>query len=187
MNEEKGPRLYLKPPTRPTGVWRWFIRDKEKMIGTGYTKAEVEKARVKLAKYIIESRTTPRTRIDQDCLGDYIASGAVDKPAKSFHKKSEYVDGFIYFAGFGDYVKIGYSVDVDSRMKTLQTGFPMKLVLFLVIRGTPELEKQMHKKFVKSRLRGEWFKLSYEVTEFMVATKSMAIKNRRRSINLARS
>jgi hypothetical protein len=74
---------------------------------------------------------------------------------------------FIPFGGCGVYfiqgvsggcVKIGYTTNIQDRLKTLQTGSPIKLkVLYLIEGATPEQEKELHKKFNKYHSHGEWF------------------------------
>jgi hypothetical protein len=76
----------------------------------------------------------------------------------------------IYFIGEGPggHVKIGYCADprggfthedvARSRMASLQTGNPRRLVLLgFTTSGTMDDERALHAQFARSRLEGEWF------------------------------
>ncbi len=56
-------------------------------------------------------------------------------------------------------VKIGRAVDVQQRLRTLQTSSPEPLRLLLVIAGSSEREREVHTALVGSRMSGrcEWF------------------------------
>ncbi len=54
--------------------------------------------------------------------------------------------------------KIGWAVDPDKRLSTLQTGSFHELQLFEVIPGSQRLERAIHSKLADERIRGEWFK-----------------------------
>lgn len=66
--------------------------------------------------------------------------------------------GWIYFIQAGDFVKIGFATDVDKRLKALETGSPVDLVVLSTERGTMEDEAYYHRKFADLRARGEWFR-----------------------------
>jgi hypothetical protein len=60
-------------------------------------------------------------------------------------------------------VKIGVSSDLESRIKTLQTGNSEQLKIIAKLPFTSrkqayDFEKFLHKKFEKHKLSGEWFK-----------------------------
>lgn len=60
---------------------------------------------------------------------------------------------FIYYIRFGDRIKIGFTVDVRTRL----TALPFDELL-AVEPGPPELERMRHHEFAPHRLRGEWFR-----------------------------
>lgn len=68
--------------------------------------------------------------------------------------------GYVYFiqGSCGGAIKIGYSNDPESRLKSLQTGYPDTLVLLLMIPGYESHEKALHRELEASRLKGEWFR-----------------------------
>ena len=54
-------------------------------------------------------------------------------------------------------VKIGSANNVARRLDQLRTACPDELRLIAVINGDVEAERQLHKKFARLRVRGEWF------------------------------
>ena len=66
----------------------------------------------------------------------------------------------VYFiqAGENGPVKVGYAVCVESRLATLQTAHPQKLIVLRVMeRAGIHEEKRLHKLYKKRKIRGEWF------------------------------
>ena len=69
----------------------------------------------------------------------------------------------VYLVFNGIATKIGVATNVHKRIRELQTASHEELVLIGSIpNGSFKLEKALHKKFSKYRLKGEWFKLSFE-------------------------
>jgi len=54
-------------------------------------------------------------------------------------------------------VKIGFTREVDYRLKTIQRHLPYELHVLRVLDGTPADEKRLHLRFAGGRLWGEWF------------------------------
>lgn len=73
-------------------------------------------------------------------------------------KESEY----IYVVGNEEQsiCKIGYSTNPTNRISGIQTGCPYKLKFLLIIKGNMLMEQELHKKYAKQRLNGEWFSYS---------------------------
>lgn len=65
----------------------------------------------------------------------------------------------VYFiqSGEGGPVKIGYAIDVASRLSGNQVGNPVILKLLATCEGGKALERQFHKALGRIRLRAEWF------------------------------
>ena len=66
----------------------------------------------------------------------------------------------VYFFSNQENIKIGYtSQKISQRLLQLNTGSDKKLICLGYISGDQEKEKELHKKFSKSRIRqnGEWF------------------------------
>lgn len=73
------------------------------------------------------------------------------------------VDQHVYFIqrGHDGPIKIGRSVDVLARLRSLQTGCAEELrILGVTILGGAALESRLHRVFAADRMSGEWFKPS---------------------------
>lgn len=74
--------------------------------------------------------------------------------------------GFIYLIEnvIGDEVnhKIGFTTDLDRRLKELQTGNPgqMDYINHYETKWDQKLEFGIHRTYKTNNIRGEWFKLS---------------------------
>lgn len=73
--------------------------------------------------------------------------------------------GKVYFVQSGGrpFVKIGWTVDVQARLVTLQCGNPDTLKLLAMISGTADDERGWHKRFAHLSVRNEWFILNEEM------------------------
>lgn len=82
-----------------------------------------------------------------------------------------YPDRGVYFVQAGCIdgpIKIGVTRNVFSRFSDLQTSHYKRLYLIGMIPGGDKtLEAQLHDRFVKSRVRGEWFESSPELILFI--------------------
>lgn len=72
---------------------------------------------------------------------------------------------YIIRSGGYRYYKIGITNNINKRFSTLQTGNPVKLVLYrgYIIENRHKLEKLerlIHTKFKEKRIRGEWYMLN---------------------------
>lgn len=68
-------------------------------------------------------------------------------------------------------IKIGFSNDVKNRLKQLQTSCPFELKVLLLIEGDEAKEKELHIKFKKYRVNGEWFEHVEQLTKFIEENK----------------
>jgi hypothetical protein len=74
----------------------------------------------------------------------------------------------IYFVGPDDGdIKIGITTNLPKRLCSLRTGSSKPLRTLLVIPGTQYDERELHRRFAADRLRGEWFKRSKLIMEFI--------------------
>jgi len=67
-------------------------------------------------------------------------------------------DGFVYFVGHGELVKVGRSktANLELRMASLQCQSPVALRLLALSRGY-DLESRLHELWRQQRAHGEWF------------------------------
>ena len=66
----------------------------------------------------------------------------------------------IYFARSGKFVKIGCAANVESRLKSLQTGSAHAVRLVGTMPGSYKTEKELHHVFSSYRMMGEWFRIT---------------------------
>lgn len=85
------------------------------------------------------------------------------------NKTNQNTEGFVYFITNGFNIKIGYTNNVKRRLKQLNTGSDQQLFLLGYINGTKETEANLHRFFIKYKLRqnGEWFEPSSELLDYI--------------------
>lgn len=72
----------------------------------------------------------------------------------------------VYFVRMGDFVKIGISQDVLSRIDAFATGAPTKLALLGIIPNATRAEEwALHQRFGAHHSNGEWFRATAELLE----------------------
>lgn len=79
----------------------------------------------------------------------------------------------VYFIKCQEYIKIGYSNNPNDRISQLQTSIPYKLQVVSIIMGTMHDEKKLHKLFKEHHVRGEWFRVSIEILEYIESKKNL--------------
>ena len=71
------------------------------------------------------------------------------------------------------FYKIGYTIDVKNRLKSLQTANPheLELICIYVSPSAAYIEKELHKKYSESRIRenNEWFDMGDEVGDNFIS------------------
>lgn len=80
------------------------------------------------------------------------------------------VPGFVYFMQMLSPdlpIKIGWTCRPETRKQTLLTASPYEIELLHVMPGDIALERRLHKRFRKDRIRGEWFRSSSGLVEFI--------------------
>lgn len=73
----------------------------------------------------------------------------------------------IYFIQAQDKIKIGVTDDPVVRITELQTGNPYRLICKLLVDGSFDEERRLHRMFLEDRLVGEWFSLSAPIKEYI--------------------
>ncbi len=75
----------------------------------------------------------------------------------------------VYFIQPGEepFVKIGITDDLVHRVESLQTASPHALRVLGQIPGTMRTEREIHVLFSHLRVRGEWFRLTSEVIDYV--------------------
>ena len=82
------------------------------------------------------------------------------KPAK----KKAPIDGTVYILRCGGFIKIGWTSDMTSRMRSSQ---PVS-VLLATMPGTRKDENRLHRRFSHLRTHGrEWYPIASQITEYV--------------------
>jgi len=80
---------------------------------------------------------------------------------------------YVYAVNAGEYVKFGMTADLDSRIRSMQTGCPLEIVVVGYVRGGSSLEAAVHQFFSPHRERGEWFSMHDSMRNILEAFKQM--------------
>lgn len=63
----------------------------------------------------------------------------------------------VYFIQGGNAIKIGFSADLDGRIRSLNVGSPVVLTLIGSVEAGVSFERALHHKLKQYRIKGEWF------------------------------
>lgn len=77
----------------------------------------------------------------------------------------------VYFLEMTDFIKIGFSTQLEFRLEAFETSMPYEVKLLHSIAGSRNTERFLHKKFCDLRGRGEWFKRDDRILEYIEALK----------------
>ena len=66
-----------------------------------------------------------------------------------------------------DFVKIGITKDLETRLKKLQTASPFKLQVLRTVKGEEPHELALHKRFAHLKHNREWFRADLELLQFI--------------------
>lgn len=85
--------------------------------------------------------------------------------------------GFVYFVRTAEepksHVKIGYSLDPDTRVKTLRVAQPAELYVEAVMPGDIAVEHRLHQHFIEGQVQGEWFRHDTPGLSALIADAAM--------------
>lgn len=71
------------------------------------------------------------------------------------------------------FLKIGYTKNINKRLNQLQTSSPVKLEVLHLIDGNINLEKELHVLFKDLRVNGEWFNFDTSILQYFVDKKCL--------------
>jgi hypothetical protein len=69
-------------------------------------------------------------------------------------------------------VKIGVSMSPENRLRSLRTSNPRLLELAATLPGGYDLERQLHERYAKHRIKGEWFQLTPGILRQIESSKA---------------
>jgi len=81
---------------------------------------------------------------------------------RKWHRKP--IHRRVYFISDGELVKIGFSLNVEKRLQQLSFEAGKPLTVLATVEGGPALERKYHEQFASYRVRGEWFRLTPELS-----------------------
>jgi hypothetical protein len=92
----------------------------------------------------------------------------VKKAAESLMANLE-EDGTVYFmhAVGTNTVKIGYTLNVESRLYQVRSSCPYYVRILFELPGSPRFEAELHSLFSKYKVRGEWFLVVGDLAAFI--------------------
>ncbi len=82
----------------------------------------------------------------------------------------------VYFIDFGKSVKIGFTRNLVSRVKALQTTSSQVLKVLFTFSGGRKEELRLHVLLRDLRIRGEFFYFDYRIDNFIHIAKSDAVE-----------
>lgn len=97
-------------------------------------------------------------------------AAATAAPAKPPRRLPKPEVGFVYYLSDGDHIKIGFTVNLERRLKVYRTHSAKPPELLGFHAGTIFDEKRLHKKFKDYRVRAEWFYPGLELTNYIKET-----------------
>lgn len=73
---------------------------------------------------------------------------------KQFQTNSE---SFVYLVSSGNKYKIGFSTNIERRVRAFNTASPIPFRILAIVPGGKALEGDLHKQFQDRYVSGEWF------------------------------
>ena len=84
----------------------------------------------------------------------------------------------IYLISYDNqFLKIGYTKNINKRLCQLQVSSPVKLEVLHLINGNVTLEKELHVLFKDLRTSGEWFTYNASILEYFVDKECLLWQN----------
>lgn len=78
----------------------------------------------------------------------------------------------VYFVRVADYIKIGITLDIRKRLKTLEGQCPLLIECLAMVPGTREMEADLHRRFRPYHHRYEWFRADPELLDYITQLKT---------------
>jgi len=84
----------------------------------------------------------------------------------------------IYLISYeNQFIKIGYTKNINKRLSQLQVSSPVKLEVLHLIDGDVTIEKKLHVLFKDLRTSGEWFKFDSSILEYFADKECLLWKH----------
>ncbi len=98
-------------------------------------------------------------RISEDTLASYLATCKIDKPKD--------MGSVVYFVAGGELIKIGTTIDLETRLKDLQNMSATAIAFLSSMPGGYKEERELHVRFAHLRAHGEWFRRGDDLLAFI--------------------
>lgn len=93
---------------------------------------------------------------------------------KRFHYRNRRADRggdtsgeVVYFLRAGDAIKIGYTTNLATRQRSLETASAVPLELLAFVPGDRNEEARLHREWGHLHIRGEWFRADEELLRYI--------------------
>jgi hypothetical protein len=87
------------------------------------------------------------------------------------------VEPVVYFIQVGDRIKIGTTTGLRGRLESVRTFAPQEPKVLLAVPGGLAEERQMHALFAEERVRGEWFRPSERLLQFIAERRDLDVRH----------
>jgi hypothetical protein len=102
--------------------------------------------------------------------GKTISCGCAIKDGQRRWAAEKYPNSFLYMIqSEAGPVKIGVAEDIDRRMNQIKTSSPVGFRVMVVLDDGYRLEAELHERFKKDKLHGEWFAPTDEILSIELA------------------
>lgn len=77
--------------------------------------------------------------------------------------------GIVYFFRAGDFIKIGLTENLFSRLQNIQVGNALQVTIAATVPGDHDTEKYYQCRFAPQHERGEWFRYEGQLRAYLKA------------------
>jgi hypothetical protein len=81
----------------------------------------------------------------------------------------------VYFIQIGQAIKIGFTTNLNERIKGFRGHSAESVRVLALFRGTRELENRLHRLFAEARIRNEFFRGDHLIWSFIDIAKQRSI------------
>lgn len=90
------------------------------------------------------------------------------KCRRKIHDEESHSQTVYFISADGlDFIKIGITKDLETRLKKMQVGSPFRFQVLRTVRGEEPHEIALHKRFSHLRHDREWFRADLELLQFI--------------------
>lgn len=80
---------------------------------------------------------------------------------RAYEKPQKFINGYVYLIKHGDKYKIGRTINLKNRLKNHKnSNLDIEFIHSIKTDNCIKLENELHKKYAKNRIDGEWYSLN---------------------------